>query len=332
MVRIITLFSLCFWSDSALWAQATTAGALLDTCMVLMKKHALNTASVDWPTVEKKVNQQVRNLQADSALQAPVSFLFESINDGHGWLEYKNKQYRWLRQLPPADDSLEKEFAKGARIQTQLLPHSVGYLRLPSMSRQKRDQDVKQLNDSLCYLLDHHLQGIIIDLRLNGGGDIHPMMLGLQALLGEGTFSTLTTGHDSSAFILKQNAFYHDTTVVLGFSPTCQTNATRLPVALLTSYETASAGEGVLIGFRGRPRTISIGVATQGAVTANRRFKLSEESTLYLAVAYSKDRTGRVYKSALQPDIYLEAVNKMNDVAHDPKVLAAIDWLVSTKR
>ena len=42
-------------------------------------------------------------------------------------------------------------------------------------------------------LLDKHVTGIILDLRLNGGGAMFPMMLGLEQLLHDGKIGSFVT-------------------------------------------------------------------------------------------------------------------------------------------
>ncbi len=46
-----------------------------------------------------------------------------------------------------------------------------------------------------------------------------------------------------------------------------------------------------------------------------------------LAIGYSADKNGKVYKEAIEPDIPFTSIDKFNDIENDAKVKAAIKWL-----
>ena len=71
--------------------------------------------------------------------------------------------------------------------------------------RSELDKKSQSLNDSLCSLLDKNVVGIILDLRLNGGGAMYPMMLGLEQLLHDGKIGSFT--ENAGNWIIKNNSF-----------------------------------------------------------------------------------------------------------------------------
>jgi C-terminal processing protease CtpA/Prc len=93
--------------------------------------------------------------------------------------------------------------------------NNIGYLRIPSMPVSSKEDfytKAQKLNDSLCTLLDKNIKGIILDLRLNGGGAMHPMILGLEQLLTQGYVGSFRVKKKEGWFI-RDNVFYVDTTL-----------------------------------------------------------------------------------------------------------------------
>ena len=122
------------------------------------------------------------------------------------------------------------------------------------MSYAKKDELNKKaqaLNDSLCALLDQNVNGIVLDLRLNGGGAMYPMMLGLEQLLHEGKLGSFEM-KDHANWIIKNNAFYLDTSSLTSIVPKCSIPNRNIPVAVLIGQGTGSSGEFLAIAFKKR--------------------------------------------------------------------------------
>jgi hypothetical protein len=95
------------------------------------------------------------------------------------------------------------------------------------------------------------------------------------------------------------------------------------PVAVLTGPSTGSAGEAVLIAFKGRPDTRVFGRSTAGFATGNDGFTFSDGALLLLTMANDVDRTGVVYRNAPIPPDQAVAETAGSDAA----ALAATAWL-----
>ena len=184
----------------------------------------------------------------------------------------------------------------------------------------------QQLSDSLCKILERPIKGIILDLRLNGGGAMHPMILGVEALLGDGkvgAFHTNTTEY----WYIRNHRFYIDSIDFAAIQPKCIVDATRIPVIMLVSPFTGSSAECLIIAFKGRKNTVLLGSNSAGYVTINNGFQINDTAFLNLSVGYSADRSGKIYKAAIPPDIPFEATDSFNDLLTDEKVKAAIKWI-----
>ena len=332
MKLITTLIAVIFMSVSTVLGQSKEVKLLVDTSIALMKSNAVNRDKVDWAKIEKNVYSQIATKQNAYQLGSVFRMLFRALNDFHGAFYCWDSTYKWQRPEPEYSDSIKKEWKKGVFIQKDILQDSIGYLRVPYMSfveRSELDKKAQSLNDSLCSLLDKNVTGIILDLRLNGGGAMFPMMLGLEQLLHEGVIGSFTK--NAGNWILKDNSFYLDTTILTSITPKCHITNKDIPLAVLIGPATGSSGEFLAISFKKRKNTIFIGTETAGYITSTKGFKINDAVSLLLSTGYGRDRTGKIYDQALSPDIYINEPDSFNDIKNDKKVLAAVKWIKAKK-
>lgn len=328
MKYILVLGIIIFSFATRIFAQPPDTKFLLDTAIAIMKNHAVNRDKVDWKKIEQEVYSQSATAKNVYQLGPAFRTLFKAINDFHGAFSCWDSSYRWQRPGVEISDSIMNEWKKGVRIQKEILQENVGYLRVPSMSftnREGLNQKAQALNDSLCSLLDKKVDGIVLDLRLNGGGAMFPMILGLQQLLHEGKVGSFADNKEE--WIVKDNGFYFDTTILVSIEPKCKIPLGNIPVAVLIGGGTGSSGEFLAISFKSRERTVFIGEKTAGYVTSNQGFAINDAVSLLLATDYGKDRKGVSYTEALSPDIYINEPDMFNNIKEDKKVLTAIKWL-----
>jgi hypothetical protein len=328
MKLIKIFFAITFLAAGTVSAQPKEVKFLVDTSIAIMKVNAVNRDKVDWAKIEKDAYSLIDTVKNAYQLGPVYRMLFQSLNDFHGGFYCWDSTYNWHRQEPEYSDSIRNEWKKGVVLQKKILPGNIGYLRVPFMSfaeRKKLDQNAQSLNDSLCALLSKNVSGIVLDLRLNGGGAMYPMMLGLEQLLHEGKIGSFTD--DSTEWIIKDNSFRLDTMILTSIIPKCQAANQDIPVAVLIGPGTGSSGEFLAMSFKGRKNTIFIGTETAGYITATQGFKINDAASILLSVAYGRDRTGHVHDKALSPDIYINDPDSFNDIKNDKKVLAAIKWI-----
>ncbi len=310
-------------------AQSNDVTFLIDTTITIMKQNVYDGGVINWTELKRQALLQAANITSPYQLGPVMRYLYKSINDFHGAFFYKDSTFQWQHNKLVISDSISNEWKKGVESKTMLLDGEIGYLRIPSMPvADKKDFNVKaqKLNDSLCILLNKHVKGIILDLRLNGGGAMHPMILGLEQLLTPGRVGSFQT-KIKEAWSIKENGFYVDTALISKINPTCNINAQKIPVVMLISPITGSAAECLIISFKGRKKTILLGSKTAGYVTVNTGIPINNEAFINLSVGFSMDRNGKVYKDAIEPDIPLITTDKFNDIQNDEKVRAATKWL-----
>lgn len=314
---------------SSVYAQSNEVRFLIDTTISIMKNNAVNANTVEWDTLRSNALMKAKNIDNPYELGSTMRYLYKSINDFHGAFFYKDSTFQWHLSEPVVSDSIMNEWKKGVQSITMVLDKNIGYLRIPSMLVATQDDfntKAQKLNDSLCSLLDKNIKGVILDLRLDGGGAMHPMILGVEQLLGQGYVGSFRVKKQENWFI-KDNGFFVDTVLYSKINPRCNINAQNIPVVMLTGSHTGSAAECFIIAFKGRKNTVLLGSKTAGYVTVNNGIPINDTAFMNLAVGYNADRNEKIYKDAIEPDIPFTSVDKFNDIVNDEKVKAAIKWL-----
>lgn len=294
-----------------------------------MKNNAIDANNVDWDTLTKNALIKAKGLNNPYELGPVMRYLYRSINDFHGAFFYKDSTFQWQRNETKVSDSIMNEWKKGVESKTLVLDKNIGYLRIPSMPIATQDDfntKAQKLNDSLCLLLRKNVKGIILDLRLDGGGAMHPMILGVKQLLTQGYIGSFRTKKKEDWF-LKDNCFFVDTSLISRINPACNINAQNIPIVMLISPHTGSAAECFIIAFKGRRNTVLLGSKTAGYVTVNTGIPINDTAFMNLAIGYNADRNGKIYKEAIKPDIPFTSIDKFNDIENDEKVKAAMKWL-----
>ena len=157
--------------------------------------------------------------------------------------------------------------------------------------------------------LSSEVRAVVLDLRGNTGGNMYPMIAGVNALLPDGTILKFRqrNGRESNLtaeYIARVHGVKRKTTI----SP---------QIAILTDGETASSGEALLICFRGLSNVRTFGSQTAGYVSANRTFYMGDGSMLVITTSCDVARTGEVFcDDPIYPDC-------LTDTPMD----AALEWL-----
>ncbi|MDO6434917.1 S41 family peptidase [Flavitalea sp. BT771] len=303
---------------------------VIDSSIVLLRTYALHRDRPDWDHVRERAYELAGQTGRWEDLGPVAAWLFEAVDDHHGWLSVKDTMFRWERPEPPfLSEALKKEFAKGNRIVRKLLPGGIGYLRVPGMVMDTADYNkyAQRLMDSLCALEAEGARKLIIDLRLNAGGTIFPMIAGLSPLLGNGSFlgnadrkgkildmTRLENGRFSSA----------DGGVAQALRKGAKHIDAGTPVVVLMGHGTGSAGECVAVAFSGRKHTWFIGEPTAGYTTGNAGHWIVDGRVgIVIAETMVADRDHRCYPHNLVPDEWVPGGDDFEDLSRDLKLQAA---------
>lgn len=335
---LITVFILAFRASPALSQSFKNdeVRSILDSTLSVMKNNAINTNKVNWKVLKQSAYIQASNVKSPSDLGNVIRTLFKTIDDSHGKFFYRDSIFQWLGNynISLISDSVKNEWEKRSGIKTAIIDNNIGYLRIPSIigdGRADYDREAQKLNDSLCVLLAKNIKGIVLDLRINGGGAMFPMILGLKQLLGDGKLGEFRVKLKKEDWALVNNAFKLDTNTMASINPKYNIKAETIPCVLLIGPGTGSSGEFLIMAFKGRKNTVLLGTNTVGAVTVLNGFQVTKSAFINLAVGYGRDRNGIDYTKPLTPDIILNKTDHFNDLKKDEKVRAAVQWINSRR-
>jgi carboxyl-terminal processing protease len=168
--------------------------------------------------------------------------------------------------------------------------------------------------------------GWIVDLRGNVGGDMYPMLLSIGPILGSGRLIGFFGTNKVPVWV----SYRHSSLSGAGYTvraPISIPDFIPAPaVALLTGSNTASAGEAVMIAFRGRLRTRSFGAKTAGATNSPDIYRLADGAAMRFSIEWDADRDGHIYRHAITPEVLVAEDFRRGD----RPAAAATSWLKST--
>lgn len=338
MKRTITYLFLLF--NITCFGQ-TNIKSLLDSILIKAKETSLYSATVNWDSLQKKIYSKSENAKTIEDLKPAFEILLNGLRDHHGkvinaknyspmaWFtDYENKRHIDNRNFDNQiwkivnDTSLKFEF--------RILKSKVGYLKIVGIAPNVDiEKESKKIRESVIELTKQKIDKWIIDLRYNGGGNMHPMMAGIAPLVGNGIVGSLTNLANEKLFdweIKGANFIYGGYQAVnLPDNPKFKI----LPkIAVLTSRWTVSSGEIVATTLKGRPNTRFFGEATGGYTTNNGWDILGEEIILNISTGIFTDRNGKAYEHNIPVDIEIP-FEVIKDKEKDTCIIAAKKWLTA---
>ena len=198
--------------------------------------------------------------------------------------------------LMTTDEVTENDTSSWEMPTVELLDNNIAYIKLPAFSG-NADEGVRYANTVLDDLPDA-LQGAIIDLRGNRGGNMYPMIAAVHRFLSDDVILKFSSRKRPMSI----NTFFVLQTVGLEKQAPID-----CPIALLTDDWTGSSGEAVLICFRGLTNTRTFGSPTAGYCSCNQPFALPGGSQLVLTIGEDIARTGEAFcDDPIAPDMLTE--------------------------
>jgi len=317
-----------FFVASSLFAQTSTPDVkpskevvqYLDEFQHIVKQNALYADSIDWNQLSREVTEKSWGLATVEECRPVIDHILRTLRnagDKHSFFIPKEKA--------TSQNSASYE-AKQA--ESQYLGNGIGYLKIPALSSmnssvgQTFSQGIRSQLEAL--ETQHNLTGWVVDLRHNTGGNMHPMITGLQPLLGEGIYGY---------FIFPRRTIKKATPLYVWSGkgkeqPAGKTAKTQQRVAVLIDSLTGSSGEMVALSFKGRSNAKFFGQPSAGYTTTNQDFKLSDGAYLLLATGYMADKNRHKYLPNITPDVVVEYAPAN---AQDKTIEAARKWLLETK-
>ena len=316
----------------------------LDSTFSIIKKHGLYKDKLDWRNITKNYYEPYLEKDSLEAIFPVFSEIFNTMEDKHSMMWHGkivyNASINFNDTLPKAKETLRQAYDTGKAILMAKRIGDYGYIRIPYLrSSNDFEEEVaksQEIQDMICEIYSDDIKGWVLDLRLNGGGDVFPMISGIQQFLGEGTFGSVIENTKTTDWSIKDGAVYYGDDKAAALRNYClPEKLINAKVAVLISQYTASSGEVTGLAFKGRPNTTFIGERTKGLMTANEVYSLPFGEgieplgiILTLSIGYEQDRNGN-QMNFLKPDIYLFEDDNFDDLEKDRKVIEAIKWFKS---
>jgi C-terminal processing protease CtpA/Prc len=281
----------------------------------IIKKKSLFADSLDW----KQIGRQVNTLPfgADEGKNHRMIFDFftkklRSAGDKHSFF------------MAEKSISAYKKEHKMALPKGTYLGNGIGMIKVPGCFLVDKGQYVDFANDIRHQIektdTGHAVNGWIVDLRGNTGGNMWPMLAGLNALTEDGTAGYFVSNGGRIPWRVSNGKLS---------SPPAEIDAYKIKdlhvkIAVLIDSLTASSGEMTAIAFMGLPNVKVFGRPSAGYTTANYSYHLSDGSMLNLAQMYVADRTFKAYTEKIIPDVPVD--DKKGSA--DKTLKAAEKWLL----
>lgn len=347
--RLATLTCALVLLPSAVIAQAGQSMAakspteFVDEALAVAREKSFHSAEVDWKSLSERAHKSAEGA-ADTLDTYPVLVdILIGLGDGHSFVQasperaaaFKTRHgYAFNRALAerkrPTSSFGNRETVTAQRLE-------VGGVAIQAFNAPRFQGGGELANFYAQRLYDAQAAGApwacgyVVDLRGNGGGNVWPMLAGLEPLLGEGRVSGRrdrtglhwTELHDGQAQMVEPGAAPQTVAHTRAWAKLNGLDAR--PVAVLIDDGAASSGEGVAVAFMGRKNTQFFGEHTYGVSTSNEGFKLSDGVNLVITTGVMTDRSGKDHADGVAPDVPIDP--HLAADGSDPAMAKAAAWV-----
>ncbi len=322
------LFSTCSFSQSF---KNDSIKSFIDTSIELIEVNSIHTENLR--DIKSELYDKSQNMNSIDEIAPLYSEVFKQLNDYHGGLKYKGKTYGWNGPNPSTNTYLKDKIKIDKRTYSKVIDKKIGYIRITGnndFAFKKVDSLANDIVSHINAVNSDKIKGWIIDLRLNTGGNMYPVLLGLKEFIGENViFGGFRDAQNKSTgnWEIKEGKLLIDGIVLDRQSDLDYPIKTDIPVIILTSCYTASAGEMTALSFIGRNNTSVVGEPTANYTTAVQGFEINENAGINLSTDYVVDRNLKVYKSNILPDFEILGGDNLEDLKKDLKIIKALELL-----
>ena len=289
-----------------------------EQALALLRQLHINSGTADWDGIAGRGRARLATATQLSDAHDAIRDVIATLGERHSFLRPPPSGGAAAAPagIPPAASP------PTALPETRVLDGRFGVVRLPGFlgSPEQAERYTAALRAGLTGIDAAGACGWIVDLRGNTGGNMWPMLNGLDPLLGPGPFGAFRTPTGQLTHWVRGPATIAPQPALADRAPSFALSSADAPVAVLLGPGTASSGEMVAIAFAGRDGARSFGADSAGFSTANVAIPLSDGATLVITTSFARDRTGHEYAGSLVPD---------ERVAESEAEAAAVRWLAS---
>ena len=212
------------------------------------------------------------------------------------------------------DLTMTRRIVQNPTVEFEMLEEKIGYIALSSFE----DVSTAQFIGAVDALEEQGMQGLIVDLRNNGGGVVNAAEDIADYLIPDGKdiVSFKGKGVEDSTYVAQDG------------------HQLDIPMVVLVNGESASASEVLTGALKDHELATVVGTKTFGKGIAQGIFPLPDGSALKLTTAYYYVPSGEcIHKEGIEPDVVVELNEELETLVEIPKeddnqIRAAIDVLL----
>ncbi|WP_293786449.1 S41 family peptidase [uncultured Pedobacter sp.] len=285
----------------------------------ILKNNSMFSDKLDWRNIQEE--SKILSLTTNDSTNKQVLYNFytgklRAAGDKHSFF-ISGKRMKQIAEAPVAEQP-----------QGDYLGAGVAWVKVPRCLSFNEAKDA-HFADTIRRIIqkldtENAVEGWIVDLRHNTGGNMWPMLAGLNALVADGT-----AGYFVSSESMENKRPWPNENGKISGKPadisTYKIKNNSAKIAVLLDARTGSSGEMAAVSLLGLPNVKSFGQTSAGYTTANYTFNLSNGDQLQLARTYVADRTGKGYPENIKPDVFID---DLSNTKNDRVIAAAKTWLL----
>ena len=307
-----------------------------DSLFNILKSDYLYKKDFNWTTLENETRNNLKQFSDFKGSLAQTTVLFDKIKATHCQIFYNNTAYTATSNGPTEKDFNEQwinKYVTNPSFEVKVIDNKYGYILMPGMnftdiSAENIQKLAQPMYDQIAKIKNSKkLQGWIIDLRFNIGGNCHPMLLALYDFLGDNmVYGSLNINKKLFVSVKMKNGKYFENEEYISKIIPKGNKMTKNKVAVIIGKATGSSGEITAMSFKGRKNTIFIGEPTGGATTTNVDRNLPFGIIMALTVGYDCDRNKIGYERIV-PDIVTSKQDNFENLLEDKNIQEAMKWI-----
>jgi carboxyl-terminal processing protease len=310
------LFSSLLFISIAVYSQSTEIKTskktqkFIDEVSKIIKNNSIYTDSLNWKEIAAQITALPMSGNDSIDHSSVIQFFTKKLRQAGD----KHSSFLTKRTTAILRNNLKDLQPTGL-----YLEDGIGMIKVPAYMTFEQAKDVEFANTIRTEIkkLDtsHNITGWVVDLRQNMGGNMWPMLAGLNALIKDGTVGYFVSSKSNKKAPWLSKSKANDYKI----------KNTNTKIAVLIDSLTASSGEMAAISFIGLPNVKVFGLPSAGYTTANQTFQLPDGIRLLLAAKYVADRTEKPYLDKILPDVVID--NNPNTTV-DETVEISKKWLL----
>jgi len=281
----------------------------LTEALDLLEEKSVNKNEIDWEEFEIDVYKKAQNAKNIEDTYPAISYAVKKLNDSHSYFK------------PITETEINSENKPLPVLSDEITPSDIGYIRIPFCIGTENEYNdyISTIRTKIEEQSHKKLKGWIVDLRGNFGGNMWPMLLSIEPLIGNGTLGYfIHPNENSEAWRITEGKAYLDGHLIMETNVLSKQDFGDQFLAVLTDNQTASSGEAVAIAFKTRENSKSFGQPTFGVSTGCVSHILSDGSIINLAESTFADRKKTKFGSRIIPDFEIE---------ENQALQAGIEWI-----